>query len=514
MVGRQYRRLNFFRVLLFSYFALSVAVKCEWEDLGASGDYTTASDKVALAGLTFSECMTACAESTTCAVIHFCDVLSGSRYGECYMSSTVSSSPSAAGCSQVKNFKPKHGLTSCASCDASDPPKNGFIGNCTNSLARGSSCQPTCSSGFQPSGSSFCSSSGILSSAVCTETIDVNGRQMQKDSDGWILLLAYKHVGGENVVLVPGTVPTSPTEGYSHVWLDDRGLSTDNVNAVKFFCTSSVHSRVLHFSMNSAWIKSAISDGSASGNIAAQWTSGVTELVGHSASLPGTTNAVFTEDLMKFPFYYNDSPNSRLFGIRAYGHRFACDDYPTFADDRSGYQNDNLFQIWFKPSSLCSVNEYVSMNVCRACPAGTTNAANDVPVGSDTTCDATLCGVNEFVSSNVCTACPAGTTNAADDDASGSDTTCHASACSASSVSTKDGSDGTFYCINGGTAGGTTGSCTCTGCDAGYSGANCQVADACTVSTTSSKDGSDGTFYCINGGTAWRHHRVVHLHFM
>ena len=76
-----------------------------------------------------------------------------------------------------------------------------------------------------------------------------------------------------------------------------------------------------------------------------------------------------------------------------------------------------------------------------------------------------------------------------------------ASACTASAVSTKDGSDGTFYCVNGGTVGGTTGSCTCTGCNAGYSGANCQVADACTASTTASKDGSDGTFYCINGGT-------------
>ena len=76
-----------------------------------------------------------------------------------------------------------------------------------------------------------------------------------------------------------------------------------------------------------------------------------------------------------------------------------------------------------------------------------------------------------------------------------------ASACTASAVSTKDGSDGTFYCVNGGTVGGTTGSCTCTGCNAGYSGANCQVADACTASTTASKDGSDGIFYCINGGT-------------
>ena len=115
--------------------------------------------------------------------------------------------------------------------------------------------------------------------------------------------------------------------------------------------------------------------------------------------------------------------------------------------------------------------------------------------------------------------------------------------------SSKDGSDGTFYCINGGTVGGntgsctcacsagyegtncqtasactasisskdgatgastastvvplvaTTGSCTCTSCNAGYGGASCQTTGACSTSTDSSKDGSDGTFYCINGGT-------------
>ena len=38
-------------------------------------------------------------------------------------------------------------------------------------------------------------------------------------------------------------------------------------------------------------------------------------------------------------------------------------------------------------------------------------------------------------------------------------------ACTASSDPNKDGTDGEFYCINGGTIGGTTGSCTCTSCD-------------------------------------------------
>ena len=79
--------------------------------------------------------------------------------------------------------------------------------------------------------------------------------------------------------------------------------------------------------------------------------------------------------------------------------------------------------------------------------------------------------------------------------------TCSANPCTASPTSGKDGSDGTFYCINGGTIGGTTGSCTCTSCDIGYEGDNCHTASSCTASADSSKDGSDGRFYCINGGT-------------
>ena len=57
-------------------------------------------------------------------------------------------------------------------------------------------------------------------------------------------------------------------------------------------------------------------------------------------------------------------------------------------------------------------------------------------------------------------------------------------ACSASSNSTKDGADGTFYCINGGTIGGTVGSCTCTSCDAGYEGVSCQTVITPSANTT------------------------------
>ena len=53
---------------------------------------------------------------------------------------------------------------------------------------------------------------------------------------------------------------------------------------------------------------------------------------------------------------------------------------------------------------------------------------------------------------------------------------CNPISCTASSDSSKDGSDGSLYCINGGTVGGTTGACSCTSCNAGYEGTSCQTA--------------------------------------
>ena len=51
-------------------------------------------------------------------------------------------------------------------CDASAAPENGGIGDCTSSLASGSTCQPTCDSGYTVSGTSSCSL-GTLTAATC-----------------------------------------------------------------------------------------------------------------------------------------------------------------------------------------------------------------------------------------------------------------------------------------------------------------------------------------------------------
>jgi hypothetical protein len=75
--------------------------------------------------------------------------------------------------------------------------------------------------------------------------------------------------------------------------------------------------------------------------------------------------------------------------------------------------------------------------------------------------------------------------------------------CYASADASANGSDGNFYCVNGGVVGGATNECTCT-CTAGYEGTNCQIvsetASACVASDTPTEDGSDGNFYCVNGG--------------
>ena len=53
-------------------------------------------------------------------------------------------------------------------CDASEPPENGSVGDCTDSLASGSSCQPDCNDGFEADGTSKCYA-GALTAATCVE---------------------------------------------------------------------------------------------------------------------------------------------------------------------------------------------------------------------------------------------------------------------------------------------------------------------------------------------------------
>ena len=54
-----------------------------------------------------------------------------------------------------------------ATCDATSAPTNGAIGDCTSTLASGSTCQPTCNTGYTVSGTSSCYD-GTLTAATCS----------------------------------------------------------------------------------------------------------------------------------------------------------------------------------------------------------------------------------------------------------------------------------------------------------------------------------------------------------
>ena len=58
-------------------------------------------------------------------------------------------------------------------CDASSPPANGTLGDCTSVLESGSTCQPTCDQGYAVSGPSVCENS-VLSPAVCIPSCDAS----------------------------------------------------------------------------------------------------------------------------------------------------------------------------------------------------------------------------------------------------------------------------------------------------------------------------------------------------
>ena len=183
--------------------------------------------------------------------------------------------------------------------------------------------------------SAKCEASPPLTQSEMLET-------MYEDDDGWLLLLAYNHVGGENNELVPGTAPQSPTESYSHIWLNDLSLTADDVDSVRFYCTSSGHSRVVHFETSNIWAKSALVTGTATGNKLSYWTSGTTKFSDHTGVTPDLSNVAY-DSLIEYPFF---KASENHWAIRGDGSRWECDDapYQTGAHDRF----TTVHQIWFK----------------------------------------------------------------------------------------------------------------------------------------------------------------------
>ena len=146
-----------------------------------------------------------------------------------------------------------------------------------------------------------------------------------------------------------GTIPTDPTSGYSHINLDDLdGFTEDAVEEVRFYCTTSHTSRVIHFKTGNAFQAGVAFDGSLAGNAASYWNSGYTLLDGHTAYLPGSTAHVYTGisyGFWNFPFWVSGSYH---WGIRGIGSRWECDDIAV--NTASGYQYTTLHQVWVRGS--------------------------------------------------------------------------------------------------------------------------------------------------------------------
>ena len=158
-----------------------------------------------------------------------------------------------------------------------------------------------------------------------------------RDDEGWYLILSYSH-GREqgNDPPAPGTPPTS-LAGYSHAWLSSFGVSVDSVEAVRFFCNSSAHDRVVHFKTQSSQVRSAVVTGSIAGNSVGTWTSGVVKFADHTAHLPDATTEVRSTDLLDFPFWQSGRYHWGIYGDST---RFECDDMT------SNGRGDTLHQIW------------------------------------------------------------------------------------------------------------------------------------------------------------------------
>ena len=66
-------------------------------------------------------------------------------------------------------------------CDASTPPDNGGVGNCTDTLVSGTSCVPTCNPGYVLQGATSCTNR-VLTEAACVWPI-ANGTELKAAVD-------------------------------------------------------------------------------------------------------------------------------------------------------------------------------------------------------------------------------------------------------------------------------------------------------------------------------------------
>ena len=110
-----------------------------------------------------------------------------------------------------------------------------------------------------------------------------------------MLILAYYHPVDGDTEMVEGTIPTSPTAGYSHVNLDDfgGGFTPAQIDEVRFYCETNAHNRVIHFKTSNKLQGGAAWDGDVTGSSTSDWQTGFVPFSDHTGILPASTDLVY-----------------------------------------------------------------------------------------------------------------------------------------------------------------------------------------------------------------------------
>ena len=367
------------------------------------------------------------------------------------------------------------------SCDASNAITNGVLNDCTSTLADGTACTPTCNTGYTLSGTRSCTAGTLTDTAVCNP-----------DPCDASIAISNGASGPSCTATLADGATCTPTCNTGYTLSGARSCSSGTLTDTAV-CNG-----------NSCDASGAVGNGA---------LNDCSSTLAHGAACTPTCNTGYTLS------------GTRSCTAGALTDTVVCNPDPCDASGAisNGAAGSGCTSTLAHGSSCTpTCNSGYTLSGTRSCSAGT---LTDTSVCNGNSCDASGAVANGAL--NDCTStlahgasctptCNTGYTRSGTRSCAAGTLTntvvCNPDPCTLEeNDDSKNGDDGVFYCINGGTVSGTTGSCLCTGCD-GFGGASCETAGSCSTSNDPDKDGSDGSFWCINGGIVGGTAGDVHVH--
>lgn len=174
---------------------------------------------------------------------------------------------------------------------------------------------------------------------------------MDTDGGGWTLVLNYLHKGGTDPLLktftsslpvlgstVLGTDESASATTWGHV--SNSYLSNFSFSELRFYGSTSIHTRIIHFKTSLNTTISYFKTGSGSmTNINTNYTL----LSNHSANLPNSARDYFPNEgnlaMTNFPFWLSGTYH---WGIKGHNYRWEVDDF------NNGSSYNTFHQIWIR----------------------------------------------------------------------------------------------------------------------------------------------------------------------